>query len=438
METSQSNKFVELREQASLTLNGAAEFLRRSLSDIERLENGTSELDLGSELALKGLSMVSSMPESFVPELGSSKLKIFSFFSGAGFLDLGFEKSGYDVEFVNEYHQPFLDAYKFSRKQMGIRGPAFGYNNQSIADLESSKSSRFLRSAIADCKATGSLVGFVGGPPCPDFSVAGKNKGQSGEKGRLSKTYVDLICKHKPDFFLFENVRGLWRTKKHRAFFDTLQEQLIANGYQLKAEVLNALSFDAPQDRERIILFGIKKKLARSIKKDITEFNWQGRNATELLKLEWPKKTDFIEDSVLSRPNHIPLDLTVQYWFEKNDVENHPNSKHHFQPRAGLIKFQSVLEGDTDKKSYKRVHRWRYSPTAAYGNNEVHLHPYKARRISAAEAMSIQSLPKEFVLPSNMTLSNMFKTIGNGVPFLMAKGMAEQIKEFLMFEEDKP
>ncbi len=43
---------------------------------------------------------------------------------------------------------------------------------------------------------------------------------------------------------------------------------------------------------------------------------------------------------------------------------------------------------------YKRLHRWRYSPTACYGNNEVHLHPYKPRRISVAEALAIQSLPQ--------------------------------------------
>jgi site-specific DNA-cytosine methylase len=50
--------------------------------------------------------------------------------------------------------------------------------------------------------------------------------------------------------------------------------------------------------------------------------------------------------------------------------------------------FKVIDEGDDLKKSYKRLHRWRYSPTAAYGNNEVHLHPYKARRISAAEALA--------------------------------------------------
>jgi DNA (cytosine-5)-methyltransferase 1 len=121
----------------------------------------------------------------------------------------------------------------------------------------------------------------------------------------------------------------------------------------------------------------------------------------------------------------------VQYWFDKNHVNHHPNSAHHFTPRAGLAKFKVIKEGDDSKKSSKRLHRWRYSPTAAYGNNEVHLHPYKSRRLSAAEALAIQSLPKEFELPANMTLSNMFKTIGNGVPYLAGLGLAKTVVNYL-------
>ena len=91
----------------------------------------------------------------------------------------------------------------------------------------------------------------------------------------------------------------------------------------------------------------------------------------------------------------------------------------------------SIEEGDVSKKSYKRLHRWRYSPTVAYGNNEVHLHPYRVRRISAAEALSLQTLPKEFELPPHMTLTNKFKTIGNGVPYLLSYGIAATIKDYL-------
>ncbi|MBQ9016137.1 MAG: DNA cytosine methyltransferase, partial [Firmicutes bacterium] len=58
-----------------------------------------------------------------------SNLKIFSFFSGSGFLDLGFEMAGYQIDFVNEFYPAFINAYKYSRAQMGLRKPEFGYAN---------------------------------------------------------------------------------------------------------------------------------------------------------------------------------------------------------------------------------------------------------------------------------------------------------------------
>ena len=92
---------------------------------------------------------------------------------------------------------------------------------------------------------------------------------------------------------------------------------------------------------------------------------------------------------------------------------------------------QTIDEGDVSKKSYKRLHRWRYSPTVAYGNNEVHLHPYEERRISAAEALALQTLPKNFALPPEMTLTDKFKSIGNGVPYLLSSGIAKTIFDFM-------
>ena len=89
------------------------------------------------------------------------------------------------------------------------------------------------------------------------------------------------------------------------------------------------------------------------------------------------------------------------------------------------------IVGDVDKKCYKRLHRWRYSPTAAYGNNEVHIHPFLPRRISVAEALAIQSLPANFVLPLDITLTDAFKTIGNGVPYMAARGVAESIYDYI-------
>lgn len=361
----------------------------------------------------------------------TKKKVIFSFFSGSGFLDLGFELNGFDIDLVNEYQPAFLDAYKHARKKMGLREPKYGYFNIDINEFLDTRKDELHR-YIADAKRDGSLVGFIGGPPCPDFSVAGKNRGRDGDNGKLSQSYVDLIIEIKPDFFLFENVKGLWRTSRHRAFYEELKTLLSKAGYAMVDRLTNALEYGAPQDRDRILLFGIQKRILGD--REMTDFDWtkHQRYSLESVKgFPWPDTDPFEAYTMTDCPDGIPKELTVQYWFDKNDVENHPNADDYFTPRGGIARITSVDEGDVSKKSYKRLHRWRYSPTVAYGNNEVHLHPYRIRRISAAEALSLQTLPREFELPKEMTLTNKFKTIGNGVPFLLSSGIAKTISDFL-------
>ncbi|QMV42669.1 DNA cytosine methyltransferase [Cohnella cholangitidis] len=372
---------------------------------------------------------------------------IFSFFSGAGFLDLGFEKSGFHVAFVNEYHRPFLETYMHSRRVMGIPEPEYGYHLRDISEFETSDESKTLSNLINKTKNDNRLVGFIGGPPCPDFSVGGKNRGHEGENGKLSATYVDLICKQRPDFFLFENVKGLWRTKKHREFYEAMKTKLHKNDYVTTERLINSIEYGAPQQRERIILIGFQKSVLKNLgiklnkNQSLTDiFPWEKHlkyRIEDINAMPWSGMDPFIEDGEREKPDGINENLTVNYWFNKNDVAKHPNAHQYFTPRAGLAKFMIIPEGDDSKKSYKRLHRWRPSPTVAYGNNEVHLHPFKARRLSVAEALSLQSLPKEYELPQNITLSDAFKTVGNGVPFEASKGIAETILDFLKVRTDE-
>lgn len=354
--------------------------------------------------------------------------KVFSFFSGCGLLDLGFEDTGFDVVFVNEINKEFMNAYKYSRKALNYTPPKFGYSTESIDHYIQPTGKIELANIVNEARKNAKHIGFIGGPPCPDFSVAGKNRGSTGDNGRLSQSYIDLICDQKPDWFLFENVRGLWRTKPHRAFFERLKNQLEKAGYSLTEKLLNSLQFGAPQDRDRIFLFGSLNKLKLSTS---STFQWEiaAKYSRETaFGFPWPTTDTF--GLTPQRPN-VPEELTSLYWFEKNSVDQHLNSSHCFQARAGLAKFEIISEGDSSRKSYKRLHRYRYSPTVAYGNNEVHLHPWLPRRLTVSEALSLQSLPREFALPADMTLSSMFKTIGNGVPYLLGCGVATAISKHL-------
>ncbi|HEY9652170.1 MAG TPA: DNA cytosine methyltransferase [Coleofasciculaceae cyanobacterium] len=376
----------------------------------------------------------------------SNPPKLFSFFAGCGFLDLGFELSGFDIVYVNEIHPSFIEAYRYSRQQLQCPSPQYGYHQGEkgdITQLTQGEQALRLRHLIQDARRSTDLVGFIGGPPCPDFSIGGKNRGSEGDHGQLSACYIELICQQRPDFFLFENVKGLWTTHKHRAFFNTLKYKLQQSGYILTERLINSIEYGVPQNRERIILIGFRDDLIKDKGIRIQQshkvlpegvFPWNSQtlySKEKVFSYPWPSTAPFKADSELTCPHGIVPELTVEYWFKKNDVVNHPNSQHHFQPRSGIKRFASVDEGDDSKKSYKRLHRWRYSPTACYGNNEVHLHPYKVRRLSVAETLAIQSLPKGFALPDTMSLTNMFKTVGNGVPFLASRAIARTILDFL-------
>ena len=103
------------------------------------------------------------------------RIGIYSFFAGAGFLDLGFEKTeGFKINFVNEIHKPFLEAYKYSRSRINIGKPEFGFSNEDITNILEED---FLSKIINESKERDDLTGFIGGPPCPDFSVGEKIKG---------------------------------------------------------------------------------------------------------------------------------------------------------------------------------------------------------------------------------------------------------------------
>lgn len=356
---------------------------------------------------------------------------IISFFTGAGFLDLGFEHAGFRVDLVNEFSREFIDGYRYSRAKLGSPVPRYGYHLGSIDEFLEGEPLARLKAVVSDARSEGRKVGFVGGPPCPDFSVAGKNAGGEGDNGRLTASYFSLIDLVKPDFFVFENVEGLWRTRIHRQFYDAQKARAEAAGYVLHDRLVNAICYGVGQDRSRIFLVGVLGG------DPSLSFPWEMSMPyrEDVLRLPWPGSDPFEKDGDRPFPEGrgLPEELTVGWWFRRNSVDTHPNASMAFNAHSG--KFHEIAEGDVKRKSFKRIHRWRYSPTAAYGNNEVHLHPWEPRRLSVAEALAIQSLPPKYELPKSMPLSTCFKTIGNGVPYLAALGLAKSVASHLAAEE---
>ena len=373
----------------------------------------------------------------------SHHIPVLSFFTGGGFLDIGFEQAGFKIVWTNECNLAFVDMYEYGMtawRQSSSPDAKIAKisDSRSIVDIPPGD---IIKTVFPHEKPA--LFGAIGGPPCPDFSAGGKNLGRNGDRGILSKTYVDRICEIKPDFFVFENVYGLLRTKKHREFLAELETDLEENGYSLDLRVLNALEVGLPQDRERIILIGVKHNLLEvclSRVLDVKERGWfpwhvcsEYRDAKK--RFNWPTVVPI--GKTPEKPAGIPDELMVYHILNGyNPPCKQPNGREGFKPHSD--KFTTVREGDDKRRSFKRLHRYRYSPTACYGHNEVHLHPWKNRRLTVRETMRIQGIPDTYVLPPEASLTAKFATIGNGVPVPLARHVAVSLHNLLQdgFERD--
>ena len=159
-------------------------------------------------------------------------------------------------------------------------------------------------------------------------------------------------------------------------------------------------------------------------------FPWPHRPkyANAKKRFSWPGKAR--RGMRVSRPKNIPYELTVASALNGGTpMSKMPNGKEAFIPYSR--RFHQVLEGDTKRKSFKRLHRHRYSPTACYGHNEVHLHPWKNRRLTVREAMRIQGIPDSYVLPADAHLGTKFSLVSNGVPVPLAQAVAKSLRQFL-------
>ena len=178
----------------------------------------------------------------------------------------------------------------------------------------------------------------------------------------------------------------------------------------------------------------VKKSLSRKIEEgERGWFQWPEPkyiNAKE--SYSWPGIV--CNGPTPTKPSKIPDELMVHSLLKRNnDPSKFPNGCDCFKPYSA--KFNTIREGDTYRKSFKRLHRYRFSPTVCYGHNEVHLHPWKKRRLSVREAMRIQGIPDGYILPEDASLTAKFAIVSNGVPVPLSNEVAKSLSSF--FEKRK-
>jgi len=98
-----------------------------------------------------------------------------------------------------------------------------------------------------------------GSPPCQGFSTAGKRK-MEDKRNQLYMEFIRLLRGLRPKVFVMENVSGLVKGKMKLVFADIMQE-MKASGYRVRCKLLNAMYFQVPQSRQRLIWIGVRDDL---------------------------------------------------------------------------------------------------------------------------------------------------------------------------------
>jgi len=307
------------------------------------------------------------------------KIPILSFYSGGGFMDMGFEKAGFEIVWTNEVDEVFVKLHEAGitswRKARGNGIKAEIFNKKSITEVSADT---IVSEAFPEGKPED--FGIIGGPPCQDFTINGNMEGFNGERGKLTIVFFDRILDLLPTFFVMENVTGLTKSKSSKEHLEKLLKR-VEKKYFVDHKTLNALDFGVPQHRERVFFIGLlKDKLDEDIiKKSLGDgftFPVNNKYYGAAKKYKWATVVEF--GKKLKKPKELPLELCVESClipFRK--MKQTPNSNEFFKLYVNVKELAKIGEGETNRPSFKRLHRFKYSPTACYGNNEVHLHPYK-------------------------------------------------------------
>jgi len=326
-------------------------------------------------------------------------MKLVSLFTGAGGLDLGFEKAGFSVDWANEFDNSIWETFE-------LNFPKSKLDKRSIVDVPESEI------PFAD--------GIIGGPPCQSWGEAGANRGINDKRGQLFFEYIRILKEKQPLFFLAENVSGIL-SPRHSEAFNKIIKQFEDIGYNVKYQLLNANDFGVPQDRWRIIIIGYHK--------------------TKVGKyFEFPKplyKKPVLKDAIFN----LRLAKPAKPFNKANDPKDLFMANHEYM-NGGF---------STMYMSRNRVRSWdEPSFTIQAGGRHAPIHPQAPkmkfiefnkrifepgkenlyRRLSVRECARIQTFPDSFIFKYR-DVADGYKMIGNAVPVEFAYQIALKIKHDL-------
>ena len=325
---------------------------------------------------------------------------IISLFSGAGGLDLGFEKAGFKVVVANEFDKNICPTYKYN------------HPNTKLIEGDIRK--------IDDTLFPDDIIGVIGGPPCQSWSEAGSMRGIEDLRGQLFYDYIRIIKAKKPLFFVAENVSGMF-AERHKESVEEFIQLFKEIEYDVYLKLLNASDFQVPQDRERVFFIGFRKDL------NIKDFEFP--NAIEekvLLKdVIWDLKGNAIPGLDKNKTNGDNCNFLNHEYFTGSfsTIFMSRNRVRSWEEPAFTIQAsgrQCQLHPQAPKMIKIEKDKQIFVP------GKEHLY----RRLSIRECARIQGFPDDFKFIYE-NLNDGYKMIGNAVPVNLAYHIANQIKKYL-------
>lgn len=346
-----------------------------------------------------------------------SEGKIIDLFAGVGGLSLGFELAGLTTVLANEYDSSIAEAYTKNRKNA----------NMIVEDITKLP----INNTFNKFKSNVDII--IGGPPCQGFSQKGQRKTINDPRNFLFKYYYDVVSTVLPRYFVMENVPNLL-TSENGYFKQEIFDLFKSIGYGVDATVLNASDYGVPQNRRRAFIIGklngepigfpTAKETKVTIWDAISDLNFLNSGEGEEIQ-------DYITDPESDYQRILRGTSTKLY---NHVATNHsqvalkrlamipPKGGKESLPPEHLTK--SIYSGtwtrmDADDISVTITTRF---DTPASGK---FTHPYLNRAITVREAARIQSFPDDFRFYGTKT--SQMKQVGNAVPPLLAKAVAEHI-----------
>lgn len=321
---------------------------------------------------------------------------VISTFAGCGGSSLGYKWAGYKELLAIDFDDNAVETFK-----LNFDAPVW---NKDIKDCKGQEILDF-------CQIKqGELDILDGSPPCQGFSTAGK-RNLNDSRNDLFLEFVRLINELQPKVFIMENVSGMIKGG-YKGKFNEIVKTLKDTGYNVKVKLMNAMWYEVPQSRERLIFIGVRKDLG--------------------LAPAYPepmKKAITIREA-LSGLNNKQDESINHIWINESETgKNTATYKLAFKAKQG-VKYagqQCRLEYDKPSKTLCKPSSDNLKINPYLRNS--HCHPEYTRTLSIREMARLSSFPDSFMFLSGYSGAD---KIGNAVMPKMMYHIAKTIKEQIL------